>query len=58
MSSENDTSITVCLLLNVKEGGLLGLADVGCQFYFHIFFILTYSDSTLLTDMPNDIVHF
>ena len=55
MSSEIDTSINVCLLVNVKEGGLLGMWGVG--FFRTYFFILTYSDSTLLTDTPSDIVH-
>ena len=32
MSSENDTSINVCLLVNVKEGGLLGLVMWGVSF--------------------------
>ena len=37
MSSENDTSINVCLLVNVKEGGLLGLGMWGITIYFHTF---------------------
>ena len=32
MSSETDTSINVCLLVNVKEGGLLGLGMWGVGF--------------------------
>ena len=36
MSSETDTSINVCLLVNVKEGGLLGLGMWG------VGFIITY----------------
>ena len=50
MSSENDTSINVCLLVNIKEGGLLGLGMRGVSFIFTYIFFLTYSDSTLLTD--------
>ena len=37
MSSENDTSINVCLLVNVKEGGLLGLGMRGVSFIFTYF---------------------
>ena len=58
MSSENDTSINVCLLVNVKEWGLLGLGVRGVSFIFKYFCILTYSDSTLLTDMSIDTVQF
>ena len=39
MSSENDTNINVCLLVNVKEGGLLGLGMWGVSFvvtYFNL----------------------
>ena len=58
MSSETDTSINVCLLVNVKEGGPSGLGMWGVGFIIVYFFIfLTYSDCTLLTDMPSDIVH-
>ena len=56
MSSENDTSINVCLLVNIKEGGQLGLGMRGVSFIFTYFCFLTYSDSTLLTDMSSDIV--
>ena len=38
MSSEIDTSIHVCLLVNVKEGGPLGLGMWGA--YIYIFFKL------------------
>ena len=38
-SSENDTSINVCLLVNVKEGGLLGLGMLGLSFIFTYFLI-------------------
>ena len=39
MSSETDTSINVCLLVNVKEGGSSGLhGNVGRRFYYNIFF--------------------
>ena len=58
MSSENDTSINICLLVNVKEGGLLGLGVRGVSFIFTYFCILMYSDSTLLTDMCIDTVQF
>ena len=34
MSSENDTSINVCLLGNVKAGDLLGVGVQGHQFNF------------------------
>ena len=34
MSSENNTSINVCLLINVKEGGLLGLGVRGVSLIF------------------------
>ena len=58
MSSENDTSINVCLLVNVKERGLLGLGVRGVSFIFTHFCILTYSDSKFLTDMSIDTVQF
>ena len=60
MSSENDTSINVCLLVdvNMKERGLLGLGVRGVSFIFIHFCFLTYSDSTLLKDMSSDIVQF
>ena len=58
MSSENDTSINVCLLVNVKEAGQPGLGMRGVSFIFTYFLFLTYSDSTLLTDMSSDIVQF
>ena len=37
MSSENDTSINVCLLVNIKEGGQLGLGMRGVSFIFTYF---------------------
>ena len=37
MSSENDTSINVCLLVNIKEGGLLRLGMRGVSFIFTYF---------------------
>ena len=60
MSSENDTSINVCLLVdvNMKERGLLGLGVRGVSFIFIHFCFLTYSNSTLLKDMSSDIVQF
>ena len=60
MSSENETSINVCLLVdvNMKERGLLGLGVRGVSFIFIHFWFLTYSDSTLLKDMSSDIVQF
>ena len=48
----------VCLLVDVKEGGLLGLGVPGVSFIFTHFCILTYSDSSLLTDMSIDTVQF
>ena len=48
----------VCLLVDVKEGGLLGLGVPGVSFTFTHFCILTYSDSSLLTDMSIDTVQF
>ena len=56
MSSEIDMHINFCLLAYVKEGGLLGLGMWAVGFLI-TFFILTYSDSTLLTYMSSDIVH-
>ena len=47
MSSENDTSINVCLLVDVKEGGLLGLGMWVVRFIFTHFCILTYSDCSV-----------
>ena len=50
MSSVNDTSINVCLLGNVKVGGVLGLGVQGISLIFTLCCFSTYLDSMLLTD--------
>ena len=58
MSSETDTFIFFFYLVDVKEGGPSGLGMWGVGFIIVYFFIfLPYSDCTLLTDMPSDIVY-